>query len=73
MIHDNIHDMKPDAAIMADIPLSVNPNGRAVVIVLGVFLALDYVFVFIRYWARHLTKRKLEFNDWALFAALVSL
>ena len=58
--------------VMVNIPLTRNENGKKILIVSGVFLALDYVFVFVRYWTRHLRKRKLELNDWALFAALVS-
>lgn len=57
---------------MAKIPLSENDNGRKIIIVLGVFLVLDYIFVFIRYWARYLRRRNLEFNDWTMLAALVS-
>jgi hypothetical protein len=54
------------------VPLSENPNGKTIVVVLGVFLVLDYIFVFTRFWARYLKKRAYEFNDWAMIAALVS-
>lgn len=57
---------------MTTIPLSQNENGKTIIIVLGVFLVLDYIFVFTRYWARHIKRRSLEFNDWAMLAALVS-
>ncbi|KAF2008891.1 hypothetical protein BU24DRAFT_429151 [Aaosphaeria arxii CBS 175.79] len=62
-----------DTRTMTAIPLSVNPKGRAIIIVLGVFLALDFLFVLARYWARHIKGRSLEFNDWAMFSALISV
>ncbi|KAF2705688.1 hypothetical protein K504DRAFT_440054 [Pleomassaria siparia CBS 279.74] len=55
------------------IPLSVNPNGKNVIVVLGVFLGLDYLVVFARFWARHIKRRPFEFNDWAMIVALASV
>ena len=57
---------------MTVVPFSGNENGQRMLITLDVFLVLDYVFVCIRYQSRHIKKRALEFNDWAMLAALVS-
>lgn len=41
------------------------------IIVEVVFLALDFVAIGLRLWARRLKHRSLEFNDYAILTALV--
>ena len=48
-----------------------NSHGTQRIIVEVVFLALDYVAVGLRLWARRLKHRSLEFNDYAILTALV--
>ncbi|KAF2197577.1 hypothetical protein GQ43DRAFT_424280 [Delitschia confertaspora ATCC 74209] len=50
--------------------LKYNDHGRILVIVLTVFLFLDYVVVGLRIYARHLMRRPLEINDWAIITGL---
>lgn len=48
-----------------------NTHGTQRIIVEVVFLALDFIAVGLRLWARRLKRRSLEFNDYAILAALV--
>ena len=48
-----------------------NSHGTQRLIVEVVFLALDFVAVGLRLWARRLKHRSLEFNDYAILTALV--
>ena len=48
-----------------------NTHGTQRIIVEVIFLALDFVAVGLRLWARRLKHRSLEFNDYAILAALV--
>ena len=48
-----------------------NTHGTQRIIVEVVFLALDFVAVGLRLWARRLKHRSLEFNDYAILTALV--
>lgn len=50
-----------------------NSHGTQRIIVEVVFLALDFVTVGLRLWARRLKYRSLEFNDYAILTALVGI
>lgn len=52
--------------------LQENNHGTQRIIVEAVFLALDYVAVGLRLWARRLKRKSLEFNDYAILTALVT-
>ncbi|KAF2233364.1 hypothetical protein EV356DRAFT_568024 [Viridothelium virens] len=48
-----------------------NYRGRTLIIILAVFLILDLLAVGIRIWARRLTSKSLELNDWAIIAGTI--
>jgi hypothetical protein len=58
---------------MVLVPLSENPKGKKVIVVLSTFIFLDYVFVAIRFTARRIKRTPLELNDWAMLVSLVSM
>ncbi|KAF2112861.1 hypothetical protein BDV96DRAFT_145371 [Lophiotrema nucula] len=53
--------------------LDKNDAGRHLLIVLTVFLFFDFVFIGIRLYARHIKKRYLELNDWAILIGFIVL
>ena len=52
--------------------LDKNDAGRHLIIVLTIFVFFDCVFIGIRFYARHVKKRYLELNDWAILVGFVS-
>ena len=57
---------------MITFPLKDNPRAAARIGVETFFIALDFVFVGLRLWARRIKRKSLGFNDYTIVAALVS-
>ena len=47
-------------------------KGSLRLVVETIFMFLDFVVVGLRFWARRLKRKSLEFNDYAIAVALVS-
>ena len=58
---------------MYTFPLKDNPKGLASVSEETVLLALDFLAVGLRIWARRIRRRSLAFNDYAIIFALVNI
>ena len=55
------------------IPVAGNRQGITEIVIGTVFVALDILAVGLRFWSRRLKRRKLQFNDYTIIAALVCI